>query len=293
MAARTIVPGPKHQFVEVSRHMKIAQFFQGEEPRLGLVEEDRLLPIDFQGTLIDFIRAGAEAHRLPSPPLALEQVRFAPAVSGPSKIIALGLNYLDHAKESKGTIPKVPLIFAKFPNSLLGHKEPIVWRQEITKKVDFEAELAVVIGGEVSRCEEKEAMDHVFGYCCANDVSARDLQFGDGQWVRGKSLDTFCPLGPWIVSRDEIPDPHSLGIRTIVNGKTMQDSNTAMMIFRIPEVIRFLSRHLTLFPGDVILTGTPHGVGAFREPSVYLKDGDEVIVDIEKVGRLVNTCRVL
>jgi 2-keto-4-pentenoate hydratase/2-oxohepta-3-ene-1,7-dioic acid hydratase in catechol pathway len=225
--------------------------------------------------------------------LPLEQVRFAPAVSNPSKIIALGLNYLDHAKESKGTIPKSPLIFAKFPNSLTGHKEKITWWQEITRKVDFEAELAVVMGAEVYRCEEAEAMDHVFGYCCANDVSARDLQFGDGQWVRGKSLDTFCPLGPWIVSRDEVPDPHSLGIKTIVNETIMQDSSTAMMIFKIPRVIHFLARHLTLMPGDVLLTGTPHGVGTFREPSVYLKDGDEVVIEIEKVGRLVNTCRVL
>ena len=273
--------------------MKIAQFFQNGDVRLGLIDGDRLLPFEFEGTMIDFITAGAKLHRSSEPPLPLEEVRFAPAVSTPSKIIALGLNYLDHAKESKGAIPKVPLIFAKFPNSLVGHKESIAWREDITKKVDFEAELAVVMGTKVYRCEEKEAMDHVFGYCCANDVSARDLQFGDGQWVRGKSLDTFCPLGPWIVSRDEIPDPHSLEIKTILNGTTMQDSSTTMMIFKIPQVVHFIARHLTLLPGDIILTGTPHGVGTFREPSIYLKDGDEVIVDIEKVGRLVNTCKVL
>jgi len=279
--------------MEEFQDVKIAQFFHGEATRLGLVEGDRLVPLAFQGTMIDFIRTGGKAERLSSPPLPLEEVRFAPAVSDPSKIIALGLNYLDHAKESKGTIPKVPLIFAKFPNSLIGHKENVTWTQEITRKVDFEAELAVVMGAKVYRCEEEAAMDHVFGYCCANDVSARDLQFGDGQWVRGKSLDTFCPLGPWIVSRDEVPDPHALGIKTTVNGTIMQDSNTEMMIFKIPRVIHFLSRHLTLMPGDVILTGTPHGVGTFREPSIYLKDGDEVVIDIEKVGRLVNTCRVL
>jgi 2-keto-4-pentenoate hydratase/2-oxohepta-3-ene-1,7-dioic acid hydratase in catechol pathway len=280
-------------FREEFQGLKIAQFFQDKEIRLGMIEGDRLLPLDFQGTMIDYIRAGGKADTVSSPPLPLEQVRFAPAVSNPSKIIALGLNYLDHAKESKGTIPKVPLIFAKFPNSLIGHKENVTWRQEITRKVDFEAELAVVMGAKVHRCKEEEAMGHVFGYCCANDVSARDLQFGDGQWVRGKSLDTFCPLGPWLVSRDEVPDPHSLGIKTIVNQTIMQDSSTAMMIFKIPQVIHFLSRHLTLMPGDVILTGTPHGVGTFREPSIYLKDGDEVVIDIEKVGRLVNTCRVL
>ena len=273
--------------------MKIAQFFQEGKIRLGIIEDNQLVPIDFNGMMIDFILSGAKPNRSSAAPIALEKIRFAPAVSNPSKIIALGLNYLDHAKESKGTIPKVPLIFAKFPNSLIGHKENIAWREEITKKVDFEAELAVVLGSTVYRCEEEEAMDHVFGFCCANDVSARDLQFGDGQWVRGKSLDTFCPLGPWIVSRDEIPDPHSLKIKTIVNGTTMQDSSTAMMIFKVPQVIHFLARQLTLVPGDIILTGTPHGVGTFREPSVYLKDGDEVVVDIEKIGRLTNVCKVL
>jgi len=273
--------------------MKIAQFIHNGKMRLALVEGNRLLPLDFEGTMIDFITSGERLNKVSASPLAIEKVRFAPALSNPSKIVALGLNYLDHARESKGSIPKVPLIFAKFPNSLIGHRDKIEWRKKITEKVDFEAELAVVMGSKVHRCEEKEAMDHVFGYCCANDVSARDLQFGDGQWVRGKSLDTFCPLGPWIVSRDEIPDPHSLGIKTIVNGKTMQDSNTAMMIFKIPQVIHFLAQHLTLMPGDVILTGTPHGVGTFREPSIYLKDGDEVVIEIEKIGRLVNTCRVL
>jgi 2-keto-4-pentenoate hydratase/2-oxohepta-3-ene-1,7-dioic acid hydratase in catechol pathway len=272
--------------------MKIAQYLINDKTRLGMIEEDLLYPLQFQGSMIDFITAESRAEKSMQTPVPLNQVRFAPAVTNASKIIALGLNYLDHARESKGTIPKVPLIFAKFPNSLLGHKERILWHQEITGKVDFEAELAVIIGRKAYRCGEKEALDSVFGYCCANDVSARDLQFGDGQWVRGKSLDTFCPLGPWIVSRDEIPDPHGLGIKAIVNGTTMQDSSTAMMIFKIPQVIQFLARHLTLMPGDIILTGTPHGVGTFREPSIYLKDGDEVAIEIEKIGRLVNTCKV-
>jgi 2-keto-4-pentenoate hydratase/2-oxohepta-3-ene-1,7-dioic acid hydratase in catechol pathway len=272
--------------------MKIMQFLVNGQMRLGVLEEDLLYPLQFEGSMIDFILAKSTAEKSTEAPLPLNQVRFAPVVSSPSKIIALGLNYLDHARESKGAIPKVPLIFAKFPNSLLGHNQPIRWHQETAKKVDFEAELAVIMEKKTYGCGAKEALDHVFGYCCANDVSARDLQFGDGQWVRGKSLDTFCPLGPWIVTSDEIPDPHSLRIRAIVNGTTMQDSSTAMMIFRISEVISFLSRHLTLLPGDVILTGTPHGVGTFREPSIYLKDGDEVVIDIEKIGRLVNTCKV-
>jgi len=272
--------------------MKIAQYYDHQKVCLGVIDGELFFPLDFHGTMIDLIEMGAPAkpqgHALP-----LEKIRFAPAVSKPSKIIALGLNYLDHARESKGTIPTVPLIFAKFPNSLSGHMEPITWSSEVTKKVDFEAELAVVIGKRMYRPQKDEVMDSVFGYACANDVSARDLQFGDGQWVRGKSLDTFCPIGPWIVTRDEISDPHSLKIKTILNGMTMQDSNTNMMIFKIPEVIHFISRQITLLPGDVILTGTPHGVGAFREPSIYMKDGDVVVVEIEKVGRLVNPCKVI
>jgi 2-keto-4-pentenoate hydratase/2-oxohepta-3-ene-1,7-dioic acid hydratase in catechol pathway len=272
--------------------MKIAQYYDHQQIRLGLVDGQSLYPLDSQGSMIDLIEQGTPA-KPNGPALPLEKIRFAPVVSRPSKIIALGLNYLDHARESKGPIPKAPLLFAKFPNSLAGHKDSITWPAEISEKVDFEAELAVIIGRRIYRPQEGHVMEAVFGYACANDVSARDLQFGDGQWVRGKSLDTFCPIGPWIVTRDEIPDPHSLAIKTILNGTTMQDSNTNMMIFKVPEVIHFISRQITLLPGDVILTGTPHGVGTFREPPIYMKDGDAVVVEIEKVGRLVNTCKVI
>jgi len=272
--------------------MKIAQYYDHERVRVGVIEGESLLPLDFQGSIIEFIEQGTPA-KPKGKALPLDKIRFAPAVSRPSKIIALGLNYLDHAKESKGAIPKVPLLFAKFPNSLAGHKEAITWSEEITKKVDFEAELAVIIGKKIHRVLKEQVMEAVFGYACANDVSARDLQFSDGQWVRGKSLDTFCPIGPWIVTRDEIPDPHCLSIKTVLNGTTMQDSNTNMMIFKVPEVIHFISRQITLLPGDVILTGTPHGVGTFRDPSIYMKDGDVVVVEIEKVGRLVNPCKVI
>jgi 2-keto-4-pentenoate hydratase/2-oxohepta-3-ene-1,7-dioic acid hydratase in catechol pathway len=272
--------------------MKIAQYYDHEQLRVGVIEEGSLLALDFQGSITDLIERGT-----PSKPkgraLPLGKIRFAPAVSRPSKIIALGLNYRDHAKESKGAIPKMPLLFAKFPNSLAAHKETITWPEETTKKVDFEAELAVIIGKKIYRPQEDQVMEAVFGYACANDVSARDLQFSDGQWVRGKSLDTFCPIGPWIVTRDEIPDPHCLSIKTILNGATMQDSNTNMMIFKVPEVIQFISRQITLLPGDVILTGTPHGVGTFRDPPIYMKDGDVVVVEIEKVGRLINPCKVV
>ena len=270
--------------------MKIAQFYHKNLVRLGIIEDYNLIPLDFQGEMIDFI---INSHILRSSdiPIPLNMVQFAPAVSSPSKIIGIGLNYLDHIRESKGEIPEVPMVFAKFPNSLLAHHENITWDKHLTSKVDFEAELAVIMGKTVYNCQEDEAINSVFGYTCANDVSARDLQFGDGQWVRGKSLDTFCPLGPWIVTSDEIPDPHSLEIKCSLNGKAMQDSNTGRMIFKVPQLISFLSKNFTLIPGDVILTGTPHGVGVFRNPSVYMSDGDEVVVEIEGIGELANICR--
>jgi 2-keto-4-pentenoate hydratase/2-oxohepta-3-ene-1,7-dioic acid hydratase in catechol pathway len=272
--------------------MKIAQFHDEHTLRLGIIEGDNLLPIQFKGTMKDFIASG-EDPRPAGKPVPLPEVRLAPPIRNPSKIIAVGLNYGDHAEESKGKVPPIPLLFAKFPNTLIGHRDPIDWDTHVTKKVDFEAELAVIIGKRVKACSEKEAMASVFGYTCANDVSARDLQFGDGQWVRGKSLDTFCPLGPWIVTKDEIRDPQSLKIQCRVNEKLMQDSNTGQMIFPVSNLIRFISKHFTLNPGDIILTGTPSGVGSFRDPPIYLKNGDEVMVEIERIGRLVNKCRTI
>lgn len=270
--------------------MKLVQFYDNERLRLGLIEAETITPIDFDGDMVSLI-AGRGAVKKSGIPLSLENVKLAPPISRPSKIMAIGLNYKDHAAESKGTIPQVPLVFAKFPNSLIGPGDGISWDINITSKVDFEAEMAVVIGKKVHGCPKEEALKSVFGYTCANDVSARDLQFGDGQWVRGKSLDTFCPIGPWIITADEVPDPHSLKIRCWLNGHLMQDSSTGLLIFGVDTLIEFLSQHFTLFPGDVILTGTPSGVGAFRDPSVYLKDGDEIVVEIERIGRLMNTCR--
>ncbi|MBW1645413.1 MAG: fumarylacetoacetate hydrolase family protein, partial [Deltaproteobacteria bacterium] len=223
--------------------------------------------------------------------LPLDGLRLAPPVARPGKIIAIGLNYRDHAAEGKAEVPAAPLVFAKFPSSVVGPGEPIRWDLEVTRKVDFEAELAVVIGRRLGRCTRDEARAAIYGYTCANDVSARDLQFGDGQWVRGKSLDTFCPLGPWLVTRDEIADPQDLEISCRVNGRLMQNSNTSRMIFPVDYLVHYLARHFTLFPGDVILTGTPAGVGVFRQPSVYLQDGDLVAVEIAGIGRLVNPCR--
>jgi 2-keto-4-pentenoate hydratase/2-oxohepta-3-ene-1,7-dioic acid hydratase in catechol pathway len=272
--------------------MKIAQFHEGHTIRLGVIKEDTLLPIQFKGSMTDFIVSG-EGPRPMGKSIALAEVRLAPPIHNPSKIIAIGLNYRDHAQESKGKVPLIPLLFAKFPNTLIGHGDLVQWDTHVTKKVDFEAELAIIIGKNAKDCSEKEAMAAVFGYTCANDVSARDLQFSDGQWVRGKSLDTFCPLGPWIVTKDEISDPQSLEIQCRINGKLMQDSNTGQMIFPVSNLVRFLSRHFTLNPGDIILTGTPSGVGAFQDPSIYLKDEDEVTIEIEGIGRLVNRCRTI
>ena len=272
--------------------MKISQYLEKGSVRLGIVEKDYLQPIDFNGDMIDFIRKG-NTIRDHGPAVHISELEMAPAVSRPSKIIALGLNYTDHAREGKADIPKVPLIFTKFQNSLLGSGGLITWKNSITKKVDFEAELAVIIGEKVYDCPEENALGAVFGFTCANDVSARDLQFGDGQWVRGKSLNTFCPLGPWIVTMDEIADPYALNIESRLNGQIMQKSNTGNLIFSVSYLVSFLSRHFTLFPGDIILTGTPSGVGVFRDPPVYLKNGDEIVIAIEGIGELVNRCRVI
>jgi 2-keto-4-pentenoate hydratase/2-oxohepta-3-ene-1,7-dioic acid hydratase in catechol pathway len=209
------------------------------------------------------------------------------SIGRPGKIVCVGLNYLDHAQEGGMELPKAPLLFAKWPNTLIGAGDAIVLPAEATE-VDYEAELGVVIGTKAKRVGEADALDYVEGYICVNDVSARDLQFGDGQWTRGKSVDTFCPVGPRLVPRDEIADPQQLGIRCIVNGEALQDSSTAQMIFSVAEIIAYVSQVITLEPGDLIATGTPAGVGVFRDPKVLLADGDEVSVEIDGVGTLTN-----
>jgi len=226
------------------------------------------------------------------PPVAREasSVASLPPVQRPGKIIAVGRNYRDHAAEEGVAPPADPVIFTKFTSSLVGPGADIRWRSRDTTQVDFEAELAVVIGRTARDVPLERALDHVLGYTCLNDISARDLQFADGQWVRAKSLDTFCPMGPWIVTADEIRDPTALRIRCEVNGETLQDADTGQMIHGVAELIAFCSRFMTLDPGDVIATGTPGGVGVFRDPPRFLADGDEVIVEIESIGRLVNHC---
>ena len=209
-------------------------------------------------------------------------------IAPPSKVLAIGLNYADHARESGMEPPKNPLIFVKTNNSICYDGDPIRWAAADSDQVDYEAELAVVIGTRARRVSEADALDYVFGYTCCNDVSARDAQFGDQQWVRGKSFDTFCPLGPAIVTADEIPDSQNLAIKCRVNGETLQDSNTSEMIFGVAHLIAYCSRFMTLEVGDIIATGTPFGVGFSRTPPIYLKDGDVCEIDIEKIGVLTN-----
>jgi 2-keto-4-pentenoate hydratase/2-oxohepta-3-ene-1,7-dioic acid hydratase in catechol pathway len=205
----------------------------------------------------------------------------------PQKIICIGLNYRDHAEEQGTELPKAPLLFAKWPNTLIGSGEAILLPSEASE-VDYEAELGVVIDRQIRRVSERDALDAVRGYVCLNDVSARDLQFADQQWTRGKSPDTFCPVGPRLVARHEIEDPQALAIRCILNGETMQDSSTSQMIFSVAEIIAYTSATVTLEPGDLIATGTPAGVGVFRDPQVLLHDGDEVTVEVEGIGALTN-----
>ncbi len=211
---------------------------------------------------------------------------FAP-VPRPGKLICIGLNYRDHAAESNMAIPKEPVVFSKFSTAVIAPGEPVVLPATSTK-VDYEAELAVVIGRRAKDISLERALDYVLGYTCFNDVSARDFQFADGQWQRGKSCDTFAPMGPTIVTADEVPDPHKLSIKLVLNGQAMQDSNTDQFIFGIPELIEFLSQTITLEPGDVIATGTPPGVGFARRPPVFLRPNDKMEVVIEKVGTLGN-----
>jgi 2-keto-4-pentenoate hydratase/2-oxohepta-3-ene-1,7-dioic acid hydratase in catechol pathway len=211
---------------------------------------------------------------------------FAP-VPRPGKIVCVGLNYRDHAEESGLAVPKTPVIFSKFSSCVVAPGEPVVI-PTTSEKVDYEAELAIVVGRHAKHVTADRAYDYVLGYTAFNDVTSRDFQFGDGQWQRGKSCDTFAPMGQTIVTTDEIPDPHTLRITMKVNGTVMQDSNTNQLIFRVPELIEFITKSITLEPGDVIATGTPAGVGFARTPPVFLKPGDTMEVEIERIGGLGN-----
>jgi 2,4-didehydro-3-deoxy-L-rhamnonate hydrolase len=208
-------------------------------------------------------------------------------IDRPGKIICVGLNYRDHAEEQGVDLPTAPLLFAKWQNALIGPGEPIVIPPIVTK-TDYEAELGVVIGSTGSRVSAENALEAVAGYICVNDVSARDLQFADGQWTRGKSPDTYCPVGPQLVPREDVPDPQQLAIRAVLNGETMQNSTTANMVFGVADLIAYITQTITLEPGDLIATGTPAGVGAFRDPKVFMQPGDEITIEIEGLGSLTN-----
>jgi 2-keto-4-pentenoate hydratase/2-oxohepta-3-ene-1,7-dioic acid hydratase in catechol pathway len=286
--------------------MKLASIQVDGTERLGIVLDTKIMPATSLGpgmpdTMAELLAMGpvgverlstaaAGVSRADAAGIPIGEAAYLPPVTDPSKIIAIGLNYRDHATEAGLDAPTEPLVFAKFPNSLLAAGRPIRWDPALATVVDFEAELAVIIGSPTRDVTVEKALSHVLGYACCNDVSARDLQFGDGQWVRGKSLDTFFPIGPYLVTTDEIPDPQDLAIRCYVNSNLLQDSNTSKMFFGVAEIISHLSKYFTLYPGDIIATGTPAGVGVFREPQVLLGPGSEVVVEIEGLGRLSNPC---
>ncbi|RMH04259.1 MAG: FAA hydrolase family protein [Planctomycetota bacterium] len=246
--------------------------------------------LDLDGAPLAAARALAARPAAELPAAALRpraEVRLLAPVPPPGKVICIGLNYRDHAAESGMEIPERPLVFSKFGSCVIGPDEPVLL-PEPDAQTDYEAELAFVVGRRARRVPAAEAARHVLGYACANDVSARAYQFADGQWTRGKACDTFCPLGPFLRTADELPDPHDLAIRLRLNGETMQDSRTDQLVFGVPALVEALSAFVTLEPGDLVLTGTPPGVGFARKPPVYLHDGDVMEVEIDGLGVLRN-----
>jgi 2-keto-4-pentenoate hydratase/2-oxohepta-3-ene-1,7-dioic acid hydratase in catechol pathway len=276
--------------------LKVARYRVGETVCLGEVRDEAVVDLlsatagDEEPDLLRRYLAGAAGGRAEH---RSAEVQLLAPVARPQKILCIGLNYLDHCRETGTEPPRSPILFAKYSNALIGPGEPIVYRRSETTEVDYEAELAVIIGRRCRDVAEAAALEYVFGYSIANDVSARDAQFADGQWVRGKTFDTFFPLGPWIVTRDEVPDPQDLTIQCWVGERLLQDGSTADMIFSVAQLIAYLSRTMTLEPGDVLATGTPWGVGFVRNPRVFLRDGDVVRVAIESIGEMSNPVREL
>ena len=291
--------------------MRLVSFMDEVGDRLGVehapgrIWASRSLGAGLPGSMADLLaggetalaalRSAAREAAAAGRPGEIDPSRVTAPVPRPGKIMAVGLNYRDHVEEQGGKvkIPERPMLFAKFPTAVIGDGETIEWDPRLTTAVDLEAELGVVIGRAARRVSEAKALDYVLGYTCINDVTARDLQYGDKQYVRGKSLDTFCPMGPALVTRDEIADVGSLGVRSWRNDELMQDSNTSNLIFDVPFLVSFCSQAFTLEPGDVICTGTPSGVGYFREPPQLLGEGDVVTVEVEGIGRLTNPCHEL
>jgi 5-carboxymethyl-2-hydroxymuconate isomerase len=265
--------------------MRIATVETQDGATLAVDVDGEQRRLEFDGDLPALVEAGVDPREL----------ALGPAIAGrlaaplqPGKLVAIGLNYLDHIRESNLPQPERPLVFAKFPSSVIGPNDPIVVDTELTTSVDWEVELGVIVGRRMRSVQPGAALDYVFGYTVCNDVSARDVQFSESQWTRGKSFDTFCPVGPVVVTADEIPDPQALALRTHVNGQVMQDSSTAEMVFGVAELLAFCSRSFTLEPGDLLLTGTPWGCGYFMDPPRALAIGDVVECEVERIGVLRN-----
>jgi len=236
---------------------------------------------------LEEVLAAARADGGAGDVVELNAQRLAPPIPDPSKVICLGLNYRDHAEEQNRPLPGKPLLFSKVPSALVGHGEEIVLPED-EPEVDYEVELAFVISRRARKVPAAEAYDYVLGYTILNDVSGRQAQRNERQWLRAKGFETFGPMGPWLVTRDEIPDPHALALECRVNGELRQRSNTRELIFDLPFLVEYISRAMTLEPGDVISTGTPGGVGVFREPPVFLRPGDLMTLSIEGIGTLEN-----
>jgi 2-keto-4-pentenoate hydratase/2-oxohepta-3-ene-1,7-dioic acid hydratase in catechol pathway len=278
--------------------MRFVTFQHDGHAHAGVISGDRVVSLKSAGfpTMISFLEAGRDAFKhaealLAKPPqdaaFSLQSVKLLAPIPRPPKIVCVGLNYRDHAIETNNPIPTTPTIFTKFATSVIAPEDPIVLPRN-SEKPDYEAELAFVIGKGGRHIRASSWKEHVFGYMNLNDVSARDFQLATSQWTIGKTFDTFCPMGPWLVSADEVPDPHSLDIRLTINGETLQSSNTREFIFDIPRLVEYLSSVFTLEAGDVVTTGTPPGVGMARTPPRWLNPGDDVVVSIQGLGELRN-----
>ena len=282
-----ITPAGPRLALKTSSGIVILEKAGGNKAALPTTLEEALLSSGALDRVRDFVRDNTSTLAKSAVPES--EIQLGPLFR-PRNVICIGLNYKDHAAESAVPLPEKPVVFAKLNGCMIGPNAPIILPPE-TQQVDYEAELAVVIGRRCRGASIADALNYVAGYTCLNDVSARDFQFGDNQWVRAKSQDTFGPMGPYLVTSEDIPDPQTLPIRCTVNGQVLQESNTDKMIFGVRELIVFISRGITLEPGDVISTGTPHGVGFARKPPIFLKAGDEVVVEVEGVGRLYNPVR--
>jgi 2-keto-4-pentenoate hydratase/2-oxohepta-3-ene-1,7-dioic acid hydratase in catechol pathway len=275
--------------------MKLVVFRSAEGHTLGVVTAEGVVPLEGsdlspQAVLgegdaaLTRVRQALERPAAARPETELE---LAPCVYQPGKIVAVGLNYRRHAQETGAPIPETPILFSKFNNTLAANCQAVAL-PTVASQYDYEVELGAVIGRRAANVPVEQALDYVLGYCTANDLSARDLQMRTSQWLLGKTLDGFCPVGPYLVTRDEVPDPQKLALHTWVNGEQRQNSNTADMIFSVAEVVSYASRYMTLDPGDLIITGTPEGVIlGMPQPRVWLKPGDEVVVEVEGLGKLV------